>query len=333
MFSNLTEKFKNKPLLFYAMSIAASWAGVGSLMNSITLTRTNGLVPSMIWGFGNSVACIIFGLIACHLPTLRGIMRTRAMQYIIGIMSIFQLWINMNGIREVFADTIIGTTGGTIIVYAVCIGFILLLLRFGMIRNVLTDSASWYTVYALVLLLTILAFIQAGGEYTAIPMGTDWSNMKVGLVKGFLLLPGPFTYPYFYELLDYNDSNSDSTSTADIKYSFVIGGLMFGFYMLFTYALAIVEFSPALNLLKAVLVSLIGISTISTFIYSEYIVFGKKVGLLIDSFAVLFWPMLISLGVMGVWTLMAEIRIYLIAAILVVALLKRAIIRRKGVSA
>ena len=45
----------------------------------------------------------------------------------------------MNGIREIFSDTIIGTTGGTIIVYTVCIGFIFMLLRFGMIRNVLTD--------------------------------------------------------------------------------------------------------------------------------------------------------------------------------------------------
>ena len=333
MFSNLTEKFKRKPLLFYAMSIAASWAGVGSMMNSITLTRTNGLVPSLIWGVGNSVACILFGVVAYHLPTLRGIMRTKAMRYIIGIMSIFQLWINMNGIREIFSDTIIGTTGGTIIVYTVCIGFIFMLLRFGMIRNVLTDSASWYTVYALVILLTTLAYEQANGTFTDISLGTDWPNLKVGLVKGFLLLPGPFTYPYFYELLDYNDSNSDSTSVTDIKFSFVLGGLLFGFYMLFTYALATVEFSPALNLLKAVLVSLIGISTISTFIYSEYIVFGKKIGLLIDSFAVLFWPMLISLGVMGVWTLMAEIRIYLIAGILMVALFKKAVIRRKGVSA
>ena len=28
--------------MYYAMSIAASWAGVGSMMNSITLTMENG---------------------------------------------------------------------------------------------------------------------------------------------------------------------------------------------------------------------------------------------------------------------------------------------------
>lgn len=323
MFARVIQKFKSNPTLYYAMSIAASWAGVGSMMNSITLTHTYGLIPSLIWGLGNSMACMLFGLTILHLPAMRSLMRTKAMQYIIGIMSVFQLWINMNGIREICADTPIGTTGGTVIVYAVSIGFILLLLRFGMIRNVLTDSASWYMVYGLVFLMTALAYQQSGGVTIPISMGLEWENLKVGIVKGLLLLPGPFTYPYFYKLLDYNDSNDDKTRKANITDSFLLGGVLFGFYMLFTYALANVTFTPLLNLIKAVLVSLVGISTISTFIYSEYIVFGKKLGLLIDSLAVLLWPLLISLGVMGVWTLMAEIRIYLIAILLVIALVKK----------
>ena len=314
--------------MYYAMSIAASWAGVGSMMNSIPLTMENGLIPSMIWGLGNSVACILFGIIACHLPTLRALMKTKLMRYLVGFMSIFQLWINMNGIREIFRNTFVGTTGGTIVVYAVCIGFILLLLRFGVMRNVLTDSASWYGVYALIALLTILAFAQSGGAYNHIKLGLEWDDLQVGITKGLLLLPGPFTYPYFFELLDYNDANSDHTHKVNIRRSFTYGGLMFGAYMLFTYALALVSFSPALNFLKAILVSLIGISTISTFILSEYIVFGRKLGLVIDGVAVLFWPLFIGLGVMGVWTLMAKLRIYLIAALLVAALIKRAISRK-----
>lgn len=331
MLARVIQKFKENPTLYYAMSIAASWAGVGSMMNSITLTHTYGLIPSLIWGLGNSVACMLFGLTILHLPATRSLMRTKAMQYIIGIMSVFQLWINMNGIREICADTPIGTTGGTVIVYAVSIGFILLLLRFGMIRNVLTDSASWHAVYGLVFLMTLLAYWQSGGVTIPISMGLEWENLKVGFVKGLLLLPGPFTYPYFYKLLDYNDSNPDKTCRTNITDSFLLGGVLFGFYMLFTYALANVAFSPLLNLIKAVLVSLVGISTLSTFIYSEYIVFGKKLGLLIDGLAVLLWPLLISLGVMGVWTLMAEIRIYLIAALLVIALVKKLTGQRRRV--
>ena len=58
--------------------------------------------------------------------------------------------------------------------------------------------------------------------------------------------------------------------------------------------------------------------------------FGKKLGLLIDGLAVLLWPLLISLGVMGVWTLMAEIRIYLIAILLVIAAVRKLAGRRMG---
>lgn len=333
MFSKMKSAFKSNPQTYYAMSIAASWAGVGSLMNSITLSQTYGILPSIIWGLCNSVACVLFGLVACRLSALRSIMRTKAMLYIIGVMSVFQLWINMNGIREIFSDTVIGTTGGTIIVYVVCIGFIFLLLKFGMIRNVLTDSTSWAVVYLMIFVLAVASLYRTGGLLDYVPIGADFESLKVGIVKGLLLLPGPFTYPYFYKLLDYNDANEDSATKVNIQASFALGGGMFGFYMLFTYALAIVQFTPALNLLKAVLVSIIGISTISTFIYSEYIVFGRKVGLAVGSLAVIFWPLLISLGVMGVWTLMAEIRIYLIAGILVVAIIKRMADRRREVAA
>lgn len=256
-------------------------------------------------------------------------MRTKGMKYAIGIMSIFQLWINMNGIREVFSDTPIGAVGGTIIVYAVCIGFIIALLKFGMIRNVLTDGFSWITVYVLVAIVTAAAFITTGDLNTGIGLGLEPANMEVGFVKGFLLLPGPFTFPYFFELLDYNDVNQDATKKCNIKRAFILGGALFGFYMIFTFALAFVQFTPWLNLLKAILVSIIGISTISTFIYSEYIVFGRKLGLAIDVVAVVFWPLFIGLGVMGVWTLMAELRVYLVIAMLLISVIQW--VKQKGV--
>ncbi len=333
MFSKITQKFKNNPLLYYAMSVAASWAGVGSLMNFRTLTYGNGLIPAIIWGLANSLACVLFGLIALHLPTVRNIMRMKVIKFFIGFLTLFQAWTNMNGIQEVFSDTPIGTAGGTYIVYAVCIFFIILLLRFGMIRNVLTDSASWYMVYGLILILTIFAYIQSGGDVKQVPLGLEWENLKVGLWKGFLLLPGPFTYAYFFEMLDYNDQNEDDTHKVNVTHSFILGGLMFGLYMLFSCALAMVDFSPALNIVKAVLITIVAISSISSFLYSEYILFGRAVGLLVDVGIVCLWQYVIPLGVMGVWTLMSEIRIYLVAALLLVALIMRAVGKRKEASA
>ena len=55
----------------------------------------------------------------------------------------------MSGIYEIFGDTPIGTTGGTLIVYGTCLVFLFMLLKEGMIRNVLSDGFSWVVVYGL----------------------------------------------------------------------------------------------------------------------------------------------------------------------------------------
>lgn len=180
---NIKQRFRRNPLAYYGLSIAASWAGVGSLMNSITITKTYGVVPSLIWAAANIAACIIFGMIVCRLPTLRDVMRTRAARYLIGGMGIFHIWLNMNGIREILSDTVIGAAGGEIIAYAVAIAFIAILLWRGMIRNIVTDSISWIAVYALIGIVTALAFWQNGGSMAGIPIGLEAESMWTGIRK------------------------------------------------------------------------------------------------------------------------------------------------------
>lgn len=238
----------------------------------------------------------------------------------IGGMGIFHIWLNMNGIREILSDTVIGAAGGEIIAYAVAIAFIAILLWRGMIRNILTDSVSWIAVYALIGLVTALAFWQNGGSMAGIPIGLEAESMWTGIEKAFLLLPGPFTFIYFYELMDYNEQNEDRTRRVDMQDAFTAGGLFFGAYMAFAFALAFTEFSPMLNIIKAILISLVAISTISTFIYSIYVVFGAGLGLMIDLIAVAFWNVFMDMGVMGVWTLVASIRVYIVAGFILAAL-------------
>ena len=50
MFTSIKTKFRNNPKLYYALSICATWAGIGSLMNGVTMTQTYGVIPSLIWG-------------------------------------------------------------------------------------------------------------------------------------------------------------------------------------------------------------------------------------------------------------------------------------------
>lgn len=235
----------------------------------------------------------------------------------------------MNGIQKVFAETPFGAKFGMIAAYSIAIAYIIMLWKRGMIRNVLTDHVSWVAVYILIYCLTVAAFCINGLH--EIPFGTDAANLMVGLQKCILLIPGPFLYPYYFELLDYNDQNSDGTKRVNIKKAFVDGGLLFGGYLIFAFALSLTSFGPVTSIIKAVLITLIAISSLSSFQYSIYITFGRKIGLGVNIASVAFWPLVVSMGVMGVWTLMSTIRIYIVVAAIIVAFVW-AMMERKAVT-
>ena len=100
MYQKIKAKFKANPTIFYACSIVASWAGVGSLMNFRTLAINNGAAAAIIWAVFNSLACIFFGLFAEYIPTVRRIMQSKVMFYFIGFLTVFQTWTQMSGIQR-----------------------------------------------------------------------------------------------------------------------------------------------------------------------------------------------------------------------------------------
>lgn len=330
MFSKLRVRFIKNPTLYFSMSIAATWAGVGSLMNGITMVQDYGIAPFLIWALGNTLACIVFGLFAPAIPRLRDVFRSKVMRVIVGFMCVFHIWLNMNGIQAIFADTLLGGYFGMVLAYVTAAFFLILLIRFGMVKNVLTDNMSWSAVYSIALVLTVCAIIHSRGNMNVLTWGLDAVNLGVGITKGVLLLPGAFLYPYFFEIMDYNDRNVDGVKKIDIQRAFMLGGLLFGAYLTFTFLLAWTKFSPVLNVIKAVLVTLVAISTLSSFLYSVYITFGRKLGLAVNLASVALWQMLIPMGVMGVWTLMSTIRIYIVAGTVVVAFIWHAVERRKA---
>lgn len=330
MFSKLRNQFTKNPTLYYAMSIAATWAGVGSLMNGITMVQTYGIVPFLIWALGNTLACVAFGAFAPAIPKLREVFRSKLMHILVGFMCVFQIWLSMNGIQAIFADTVLGGRFGMALAYVSAAFFLILLVRFGMVRNILTDNMSWSAVYGVALILTVCAIIHSRGNMNTLSMGLDAASLGVGVNKALLLLPGAFLYPYFFEILDYNDKNADGTKKINIRRAFTLGGFLFGGYLIFTFLLAWTTFSPVLNVIKAVLVTLVAVSTLSSFLYSVYITFGRKLGLAVNLASVALWQLLIPLGVMGVWTLMSTIRIYIVAGAIIAALVWHAAARRRA---
>lgn len=331
MFSRIKDKFSRNPSLYYSMSIASTWAGVGALIVGRQMAQEYGIVPFLLWALGNTLACILFGIFAPRIPKLREVFRSRVMQYLVGFMCVFQVWTNLNGIQSIFADTPLGPTFGMILAYVIAIGFIIMLWRHGMIRTVLSDHAAWIGVYITAALLTVLAVIQARGNMIPLTMGIDHIGIGIGIEKCVLLLPGAFLYPYFFEMLDYNERNEDGTKKINITQVFINGGLLFGCYLVFTFLLSWTPFSPALSILLAVLLTLL--STVSSFLFSIYITFGRKLGLAVNIATVALWQFVIPMGVMGVWTLMSSIRIYIVIGSILFALGWHFVERRKAVRA
>ena len=321
VFTRLKSSFIQKPSLYYSMSVAATWAGVGSLMVGIQMAQNYGILPFLLWAFGNTMACIVFGIFAPMIPKVREVFRSRFMHYVIGLMCVFQIWVNLNGIQSIFNDTPLTGRFGMCLAYAVAAFFLILLLRYGMIRNVLTDYATWIGVYIVALLLTVFAIIYSRGDMRVLSLGLEASAIGNGVQKCILLLPGPFLYPYFFEILDYNDGNKDGTKSVNIRRAFIGGGLLFGAYLIFTFLLAWTNFNPVLNIIKAFLITLVAVSTISSFLYSIYITFGRKLGLAVNAAAIALWQLLIPMGVLGVWTLMASIRIYIVIGAILFAVI------------
>ena len=73
----------------------------------------------------------------------------------------------------------------------------------------------------------------------------------------------------------------------------------------------------------------IALSSLSTYLYSEYLVFGDTMGFILDVITVCSWQIVIPLGVMGIWTLMSEIRLYIIIAVLLASVVLHLVSDRK----
>lgn len=317
MLKKLVSNIKKNATIYYAMSIAATWANAGSLLNGISTSQNDGIIPFILWAIGNTLACIVFGLFASRIPKLTDVFYSKPMQIIMGIMCPFQCWISLNGIQSVFSSTPIGDIGGIVIALIFAIFFIVLLYKFGILSNVLSDHISWIAVYVVLFLLTIFVLISSNGNYITLPIGLD--KVGIGIKNCILLIPGAFLYPYYFELLKYNNKNSEGVRKIKVEKSFILGGLAFGVYLIFVFLMAFAKFGIITNIIKAILVTLIAVSSLSSFLYSIFITFGKKLGTLINITTVILWQFIIPLGVMGAWTLMASIRIYIVLGAILVA--------------
>ena len=315
----LFSKIKQNPKFYYSMMIAATWAGAGSLIVGMKMAQTFGVVPFIIWALGNTLACIVFGLLAHRIPKLMEVAMSKPVKLIVGLMAVFQIWVNMQGLYEALALTPITVILQKVIVYGASLGIVIFYLTRPMLKNVSVGYLAWTMTYAMIIGLMIYAFIQNG--VSALPLGLEPAGIADATRKFFLLIPGCFLYPVFWEMWEYNKKNDDGTKTnIDLQACFVHGGLLFGLYLVFVFALAMTNFTPTQNAIKGVLIFTVAVDSLASFLFSVLITFGKKFGAGINVAAIVAWSFLIPLGVLGLWTKMAEFRIVVIGLMIIAAI-------------
>lgn len=314
--ANILSRFKQNPSFNYSLGIAATWAGAGSIIVGTQMLKTFGLVPFLLWAIGNILTCIIFGVLANKFEYLRKVFTSKLAVLIIGFMCIFQVWVNMSGVHD--SLTVIDPLFATIITYVIAGIFLLLLLKYGMIKNIITDSFGWKIVYLLIIAIAIISIVINGINLPTI--GLTEAGISDGIHKFFALLPGAFFYPCFWAMFAYNENNKEGVKKVNMQKCFINGGLLFGLYLCFVFFLGITSFTPELEIAKGILIALVALSSLTSFIYSIYLSFGKKIGFAINLFAIIGWSILVPMGVMSIWTMMADCRLAAVIIAIVIAI-------------
>ena len=317
--NSLVTKFKGNPTWFYALSICATWAGAGSLIVGADTVQQMGVVPFLLWGAGNALSCVFFGICVTRFKWLENIFTSEIYKVILMAMSVFQIWVNMSAINQSLSP--ISVNFAIIATYVVCIAFLIYYMTGGMIRNVLTDGGGWLIVYALIFTIAIVSVFTNGIQAPA--AGLTAEGIEYGARRFFTLLIGPFFYPYFWAMLKYNDGNSDNTSQTSMRTSFALGGMLFGIYLCFVFIVALTTLSPAMEIVKGILLALIAISTLTSFIFSILIMYNKKIGCAVNLLTFIGWKFLIPLGVMGIWNIMQDVRFTVLVASIIIYLIWR----------
>lgn len=317
--NSLVRKFKGNPTWFYAFSICATWAGAGSLIVGADTAQTMGVIPFLLWGLGNALSCVFFGLCVSKFKWLENIFTSEIYKVILIVISVLQVWLQMSAINDSLST--VSPTFAIAVTYAVCIAFLLYYITGGMIRNVLTDGCGWMIVYGLIFTIAIVSILTNGVH--APEAGLTAAGIENGVRRFFTLLIGPFFYPYFWSLIKYNDGNADDTNQTNMKKAFALGGLVFGIYLCFVFLVALTTLSPAMEIVKGVLLAIIASSTLTSFIFSILNMYNKKIGCAVNVLAFIGWKFLIPLGVMGIWNILQDSRFMILVVSIIVYLIWR----------
>ena len=304
---------KKDSMFFYAMSLAASWAWGTSLVAGMEIVQTKGIIPFVIWAIANSIALPLFGIIAFRIPNLEKVVNSKIVSIFTTIVNTFCLWIQLNAIYQFLGKLdFIPDIVAKIIPIVIMVIMTLSLYKDGLVKKIFIDNPLWSICYILLAILVILGFATNIEKYNIVNY-TETKEIWWALNSCLILFSGPIMSLQNWQM-------AEKLRKENKMNAHYLAGVLFAIYMIFIGVLAQFKFSGFINIILVVVVLCVALTTADAAIVGIQKVVNKKWGTLICLIAIACWIFVIPMGVMGLWTTMGDMRKYVVAVCIIVAL-------------
>lgn len=308
----MKEMLKKNSTLFYAMSLAASWAWGTSLVVGMETMQTKGVIPFIIWAIANSLAIPLFGFIAYRIPNLEKVVNSKIVMIFTTIVSVFCLWIQLNAIYQYLCNLSFMTEiTSKIVSITIMVLMTIALYKNGLLKSIFIDNPLWSLCYVLLIALVICGFVGNVETYN-IANYTNQSEIFWALNSCLILFSGPIMCIQNWQM-------AEKLKKEKKMKAHYLAGLLFAIYMTFIGILANFKFNGIMNIILIFVVLCVALSTADAAIVGIQKIANKKWGTIISLLAIVVWNWVIPMGVMGLWTTMGNMRKYVAGACIIIA--------------
>lgn len=199
-----------------------------------------------------------------------------------------------------------------IISIAIMIFMVIALYKDGLVKSIFIDNPLWFLCYALLFVLLILGFVFQVERYSLVSV-VNQKEISWALNSCIILFSGPIMCIQNWQM-------AEKLKAENKMKAHYTAGLLFALYMAFVGCLGYFHFNGIMNIILVLVVLCVSLSTADAAIVGLQKIAGKKIGVIIALIAIALWNFVSSMGVMGLWTTMGNMRKYVAGACIIVAI-------------
>lgn len=300
------------------ISMAASWSWGASLGVGVAVMHTAGVEAFVIWAIMNILAIPFFGFLYTRLESYKYIIELRPMILFMFLLQGFAILINqqllfegLTGGVDIDIAPILTQTPATLLAIGLAVALVIFINRTLLKGSLLTDYVQYALQLGGVLLLLGIAFYSSRGTINPNVGTSAFSDIRWAVWVGLGLIVGPsMDAMQFQRIEQVADKNRFKAS--------LYGGLTFGVYLSFVgiAALFIQAGSIAVSLAFMIVVLSISTSTIDSASAAMHRLAPRKAATAVALGVALGWPILMDIGVTGIFTIYSSGRVFVVSGVL-----------------